>query len=309
MKLILITSAKSRYARYEFHKPGLVLIAILLFCLPVALGMLSYFLSYRIDDPKVSSAIAENWKDETQRNKQALIALKDSAQTEFQAYTLSLAEAQSRLIRLEALAQKLAKSSNLHKGEFDFNQRPAVGGLHDGNELDAFAKPEFASAMEDLLQQLDERETQLNVLESLLNNENLEKEVFLAGRPIKKGWMSSFFGKRLDPFSGKLAQHKGVDFAGKENAEIIAVASGVVTWSGDRYGYGLMVEIDHGGGFKTRYAHNKENVVKVGDIVRKGQTLARMGSTGRSTGPHTHFEVLKNNRQINPERYVYRESY
>ncbi len=307
MKLIFITSAKSRHARYEFHKHSLVLIALVWLCLPVAIGVLSYYLSYRFENPQVSAVIAEHWKKEVQGNREALMALKDSADTKFQAYTLSLAEAQSRLIRLEALAQKLAKSSNLNKGEFDFNQRPAVGGLSDAQESEAFAKPEFSVAMDDLLKQLDERETQLNVLESLLNNKNLEKEVFLAGRPIKKGWMSSFFGKRLDPFSGKLAQHKGLDFAGKENAEIIAVASGVVTWSGDRYGYGLMVEIDHGGGFKTRYAHNKENLVKVGDIVRKGQTLALMGSTGRSTGPHTHFEVLKNDRQINPERYVYRE--
>lgn len=101
--------------------------------------------------------------------------------------------------------------------------------------------------------------------------------------------------------------HKGVDFAGKENTPIIATASGVVTWASKRYGYGQLIEINHGNGLITRYGHNKDLLVNVGDVVNKGQNIALMGSTGRSTGPHVHYEILRNNKQINPIKFVYRK--
>jgi murein DD-endopeptidase MepM/ murein hydrolase activator NlpD len=306
MKLILITSAKSSRGRYELQKPGLLLALALLVFVPMGFGVFAFYLSNSIYKPDLNRAIAAKWQAQLEVDQQTLTQIKDESETQLSALSLSLAKAHSRLIRVEALGQRLIDSGHLKKGEFDFSTQPALGGLQDELQGEAFAKPQFAQAMDGLLEQLERREREMEVLESLLDNQLLEKEVFLAGRPIKKGWMSSFFGKRLDPFTGKLAWHEGVDFAGKENAEIIAVASGVVTWSGDRYGYGLLVEIDHGGGFKTRYAHNKENLVELGAIVRKGQTLALMGSSGRSTGPHTHFEVLKNDRPVNPERYVYR---
>jgi len=148
----------------------------------------------------------------------------------------------------------------------------------------------------------------LGILETLLANRKIQDDVFLAGRPIKKGWMSSRFGRRSDPFTGRVAMHNGVDFAGREGSDIIAVASGVVTWSSDRYGYGQMVEINHGSGYITRYAHNKENKVQVGDIVKKGQVIALMGSSGRSTGPHVHFEVYKHGRPVDPASYIHRAS-
>ena len=133
----------------------------------------------------------------------------------------------------------------------------------------------------------------------------LQQKVLPTGRPIKKGWMSSFYGMRNDPFTGKRDFHKGVDFAGKLGSDVTSVAAGVVTWSGDRYGFGMMVEIDHGNGYSTRYGHNLENLVKVGDKVRKGQTIAKMGTSGRSTGPHVHFEVLYNGRAVNPKKYIH----
>ncbi len=119
--------------------------------------------------------------------------------------------------------------------------------------------------------------------------------------------MSSYFGRRTDPFTGKPATHQGVDFAGKEGAEVVAVADGVVTWSSSRYGFGTLVEINHGNGYATRYAHNSENLVQIGEEVRKGQTVALMGETGRATGPNLHFEVVKNCRRVNPVNFI-RES-
>ncbi|MFG1491177.1 M23 family metallopeptidase, partial [Oceanospirillum sp. HFRX-1_2] len=126
--------------------------------------------------------------------------------------------------------------------------------------------------------------------------------------PIKKGWLSSKYGKRTDPFTGRIAWHEGVDFAGKDGSDVIAVAAGVVTWAGPRYGYGLLVEIDHGDGYTTRYAHNKKALVKPGDIVSKGQVLSLMGSSGRSTGPHVHYEVRHRGRSMDPAKFIYRAS-
>jgi len=128
----------------------------------------------------------------------------------------------------------------------------------------------------------------------------------LAGRPVSKGWLSSYYGIRKDPFNGRPAMHKGVDFAGKTGSGVIATGAGIVTWSGVRSGYGNLVEIDHGNGLRTRYGHAASLNVEVGDVVTKGQVVALMGSTGRSTGAHVHYEVLKNGQQIDPLPFVYR---
>lgn len=123
-------------------------------------------------------------------------------------------------------------------------------------------------------------------------------------RPVAGGWVSSRFGQRVDPFTGRLAIHRGLDFAGLDNSAILAVAPGVVTWSGRQRGYGNLIEIDHGRGWVTRYGHNASNLVAVGDYVKPGQTIALMGSTGRATGTHLHFEVLYRGRHQNPARFV-----
>jgi murein DD-endopeptidase MepM/ murein hydrolase activator NlpD len=164
--------------------------------------------------------------------------------------------------------------------------------------------PEFVDAMTALDYQLDSREAQFSVLESVLMNQSLNERVHPQGRPVKSGWLSSYFGKRTDPFTGKPANHTGIDFAGKYGAEIVAVADGVVSWSGDRYGYGTMIEINHGNGYSTRYAHNSKNLVSVGDEVKKGQVVALMGESGRATGPNLHFEVLQNGARVNPVKFI-----
>jgi murein DD-endopeptidase MepM/ murein hydrolase activator NlpD len=123
-------------------------------------------------------------------------------------------------------------------------------------------------------------------------------------RPVAGGWVSSHFGRRADPFTGEPAVHRGLDFAGLDNSAILAVAPGVVSWSGRQRGYGNLIEIDHGGGWVTRYGHNASNLVAVGDYVKPGQTIALMGATGRATGTHLHFEVLFRGRHQNPARFL-----
>ncbi|NNE61499.1 MAG: M23 family metallopeptidase, partial [Woeseia sp.] len=205
----------------------------------------------------------------------------------------------------DALGRRLTEMADLAEGEFDFDSTPALGGPEEPDPSgSAVAVPEVLTAMQGLADQLDNREAQLGVLESVILNQNLSERVYPQGRPVRSGWMSSYFGRRTDPFTGKPANHTGVDFAGKSGAEIFSVADGVVTWSSKRYGYGQMVEINHGNGYSTRYAHNSENLVSVGEEVKKGQVVALMGETGRATGPNLHFEVLHRGKRMNPVKFI-----
>ena len=221
------------------------------------------------------------------------------------ALAIRIGQMNARVIRMDALGRRLIEMGDLTDGDFDFDSAAALGGPEEPYGSDNMVGvPDIIGAMTDLGSQLNDREAQLNILESVLMTQNLSDRVYPQGRPVKSGWMSSYFGKRTDPFTGKAANHRGVDFAGKNGAEIIAVADGVITWSADRYGYGQMVEINHGNGYSTRYAHNSENLVVVGEEVRKGQVVALMGETGRATGPNLHFEVLHKGNRVNPVKFI-----
>jgi len=236
----------------------------------------------------------ENIADIRQGNEDTLDAL-----------AIRIAQMNARMIRLDAVGRRLTEMADIDADEFNFDSDPALGGPEEPMAAGSnVAVPEVLDAMTTLNYQLANREAQLNVLESVLMNQNLSERVYPQGRPVKSGWLSSYFGKRTDPFTGKPANHTGIDFAGKHGDEIVAVADGVVTWSGDRYGYGVMVEITHGNGYATRYAHNSENLVVVGEEVKKGQVVALMGKTGRATGPNLHFEVLRNGSRVNPVSFI-----
>ena len=215
----------------------------------------------------------------------------------------------ARVIRLDVVGRRLTEMVDLEDGEFNFDTDLAIGVAEEELYLTGSSEaPELVTAMTDLGNRLDNREVQLDVLESVLLDQNLSERVYPQGRPVLSGWMSSYFGRRTDPFTGKPANHRGVDFAGKVGDEIIAVADGVVTWSAERHGFGQLVEINHGNGYSTRYAHNQKNLVEVGDEIKKGQTVALMGDTGRATGPNLHFEVLKNGQRVNPVTFIRRSA-
>lgn len=242
---------------------------------------------------------------ELEAQRAAIVSTRQETENTLDALALRIGQMNARVIRLDALGRRLTEMADLDDGEFDFDNTPALGGPEEPDPTgSSVAVPEVLTAMQGLAQQLDSREAQLGVLESVILNQNLNDRVYPQGRPVKSGFMSSYFGRRTDPFTGKPASHRGVDFAGKEGAEIMAVADGVVTWSSKRYGYGQMVEINHGNGYATRYAHNFENLVAVGEEVRKGQTVALMGETGRATGPNLHFEVLHRGQRVNPVTFI-----
>lgn len=286
-------------------RAGMALVALLLFvAIPVSALYGGYHLG--VEAQRASpDALAVAWKQELDKQQQEIAEAKREASENLNALALRLGQMQAHVIRLDALGQRLTRMAGLDKGEFDFESQPAQGGPEDtSGASEPMAIPDFVTMLDELEKQLSDRGQQLGVLESMLMNINLQAEVFPAGRPIKKGWLSSPFGMRTDPFTGKREHHKGIDFAGKEGSEIIAVASGVVTWAGDRWGYGRLVEINHGNGYFTRYGHNKEILVEAGDTVKKGQVISLMGSTGRSTGPHVHFEVMRGGRAVDPRQYI-----
>ncbi|MCG8535252.1 MAG: peptidoglycan DD-metalloendopeptidase family protein [Pseudomonadales bacterium] len=303
---IILFDSKTGQSKTVRLQPAVLTVALMVVVL--AAGSIGAGLGYLAKQPeaKESGDIAQFIQQDVALNAEKVEAARQQAEDHLTAMTVRMAELQARLMRLDALGERLVGVAKLKGGEFDFSQAPAVGGPAEGELELSFERPSFLADLDQLAADIEQRESQLQVLESLLENRKLRKEVSLAGRPVTWGWLSSRFGRRTDPFTGRLAWHEGVDFAGKEGSDIISVGGGVVTWAGDRYGYGLMVEVNHGGGFTTRYAHAKEVLVNVGDIVKQGEPIARMGSTGRSTGPHVHFEVRKNGKAVDPTRYTYR---
>jgi murein DD-endopeptidase MepM/ murein hydrolase activator NlpD len=241
---------------------------------------------------------------ELEGQREAISLTRQQTEDTLDALAIRIGQMNARVIRLDALGRRLTEMADLTDGEFDFDSEPALGGPEEPYLTASAAVPEVLAAMQGLDQQLNNREAQLGVLESVLMNQQLVARVSPQGSPVEGGWMSSYYGRRTDPFTGKPANHKGVDFAGKAGASVLAVADGVVTWSSKRYGYGELIEINHGNGYSTRYAHNSENLVVVGDEVKKGQTVALMGDTGRATGPNLHFEVLHQGKQVNPVNFI-----
>ncbi|MFT5879839.1 MAG: murein DD-endopeptidase MepM/ murein hydrolase activator NlpD [Moritella sp.] len=267
----------------------------------------SWFLYSNYSSQAVQLKIAKT-QQKYQQQAEEVIVLRHETELKIAAFASKVGMMQAEINRLNLLGDELAKSSSLTNGEFDFTVKPAVGGPIDTDSSYTIDLQTLLDEMNLLSLELNNRSQQLSLLETMLLNHNITDEAVLAGRPVTQrgSWLSSPYGIRTDPFNGKAAMHKGIDFAGKIGMNIIATGAGVVTWSGKRSGYGLMIEINHGNGLSTRYAHTKKVIVQEGDVVGKGQTIAIMGNSGRSTGPHVHYEVLKSGRQIDPKRYIYR---
>ena len=251
----------------------------------------------------VDAAVIETWRSKLSEQDDVVEQLREQSIARRQAVGRQIAEMQSRLWRMEALASYMHETSGLPKDEFDFDAPVSQGGPL-SNEAEVLAVDNLETQLASLSRRLKQRETELSILDQVLLGIHNDKGARPAGAPIVKGWMSSPFGERVDPISGKKAWHEGMDFAGAKGSEVIAVANGVVVFAGYRDGYGQMVEISHGKDLRTRYGHHEEVLVHAGQSVKRGDVIALMGSSGRSTGPHVHFEVLKEGRPVNPARYV-----
>lgn len=224
-----------------------------------------------------------------------------AAQREVNALAARLGELQAQANRLNALGDRLTHVAKLGDGEFDFHSPVGIGGIGPVSDMAASELREGISGVD---ADFAAAGGQLSVLEMLLFNRELDRNAVPSRFPVASGYITSGFGRRADPFGRGAAWHKGVDFDARTGDPVLAVADGVVSYSGVRSGYGKVVEIDHGNGFVTRYAHNSRNVVQVGDLVRVGHEIAKAGSTGRSTGAHVHFEVWENGRVVNPHKFL-----
>lgn len=252
-----------------------------------------------------NKSVISQWKQDVSEQKSLLVDVQQQSDANIRALTKKMAYFQANISRLEALGGKLMAMAELDDDQIDFTQEPGFGG------------PQYTEyvVQQDMIENLDqtlsaiaielqEQENKFHTLDALLSNQTVLADMRPQGRPAEKGWVSSHFGKRTDPFTGKQEYHRGIDFAGQHGSNVVAVAGGVITQAKNSNGYGNLVEIDHGNGYVTRYGHNQDMKVKVGDAVKKGQVVAKMGSTGRSTGPHVHFEVLRNGVHLDPMKFV-----
>ncbi len=303
MNLILVTRRRGVARHINLRHPVNLLVVVLgvglILAAAFSLGRISGFISAGGPEEQLAA-----WRAELNAQEQLLAETRKVGQEKIDALSVKLAQMNAQVIRLEALGRRLTQMADLDDGEFDFDSSPALGGPEPEAPGHSVAMPGMEFLLDTLALQIQDRHRQLDILEDLMLNRTLSDEVHPEGRPVRAGWISSYFGLRTDPFTGKATRHKGVDFAGKEGSEVIAVAAGVVTWSGDRYGYGEMVEINHGNGYSTRYAHNSKNLVAVGDQISKGQVVSLMGRTGRATGPNLHFEVMRGGRKVDPLEYI-----
>jgi len=261
-----------------------------------------------INHPLLQAIMLADQRQEAQRSE-------ESVQGHLSAMAMKLGDLQAQMMRLDSLGERLASLAGLKPQELPAGLKPQEppalqprsipgrGGPAPTLRRD-FTVDEFTAMLTQLSRQVDERSDQLGVLEALVVTDSVNKKFLPTLLPIENGWFSSNFGWRIDPFNGQKTFHEGIDFPAEVGTAIEAAASGKVIFADVHPAYGKMLEIDHGNGLITRYAHCSLLLVKEGDLVMRGQRVAEVGSTGRSTGPHLHFEVRLNGVPQNPARFL-----
>jgi len=255
--------------------------------------------------PQMVPVLEAVFKEERKR----LEAARRESQVQLDIFAGRVGELQAEILRLNALGGRLVEMAGLDAEEFDFENSPPLGGPADTRATNTIDLSELLRGMTDLSDLINDRKPKLKQLERMIMERGLGKHAIPSGWPVRSGYITSGFGYRMHPILKKYHLHSGVDFAGKRGTPIFATADGVVISSGWESGYGRIVKIRHMDGLVTCYAHNQKNLVKKGDLVKKGQMIAKLGSSGRSTGPHVHFEVRRHGKAINPMNYVGTKSY
>ena len=304
MNLQIVTGRTGRSWQVDLRQPKTVVLAggaaLLLVAMIFTAGLQ---LGRFVTGPMQSDALARS----LERQRLDLRAARGQMQGKVDALASRVGTLNAHLIRLDALGRRITDLANLDRGEFDFDRPPPAGGPDPESQASADGTaqiPDLTAVLDTLEAQLEDRERQLTVLESLMSTRHLDARIQPSGWPIIGGWISSHFGNRSDPFTGRSAFHAGVDFAAPPGSRVITTGPGVVSFSGYKSGYGYVVEVTHPTGYVTRYGHNSRNLVRQGQTVAKGEAIAIIGSTGRSTGNHVHFEVERDGNRLNPMRYL-----
>lgn len=302
MEIILITGRTARTRKLALRPWHVVLTASVFFIIiaiaAIAVSHLSFRYADKIEHPLLRKLVISPQYEQH-------LEIQSHLYDNLNIMAAKLGQMQAQLLRLDALGERLAESTGLQPQEFMFNQTPGQGGAPSSLPAHNHSFDEFNLLLHELSQALDERADKLSVLDTLLRRDRLEKKVLPSVMPIDGSeWYSSGFGYRIDPFTGKRAFHEGVDFVAVTGTPIRAAADGIVVYSDRHPSYGNMIEIDHGGELVTRYAHASKLLVEIGEIVTSGQKIAEVGSTGRSTGPHLHFEIRHKGVPKNPSLFL-----
>jgi len=308
MNIILVPEGirKGRIASFS-HRHILVMAFVTVVIMPALLSTVAYQIVGLLSQGTTAAQI------ERIEQQQALLAAQrveiDKAKRHTEAHMNALAQRmghlQAQVMRLDALGGRLTRMAGIDPKEFNFSRQPGLGGP--AEPVESASQSDLFGLLNTLDTQVARQSEQLNALQTVLINNNTQSALTPSGWPVKGGWVSSNFGLRADPFTGRTSMHRGVDIASPLRSSIAAMGDGVVTYAGEKSGYGMMVEINHGQGYSTRYAHAGEVLVSLGDRVSKGQPVARVGLTGRSTGPHLHFEVLRHRQHIDPTEFLQRQ--
>ena len=307
MELILVSNNRNRTYRLPIGLLGTLFIGLLFLALVVGtfhIGSKTAASQAEVSYSQLDAQKDNQWQRELAKQQSDINAAKNNAEKNLDALSARLSTLQAHLLRLDALGSRLIEIANMSDKEFNMLEPPGLGGPLMMTEQTSLGVIDFVEALQAVSQSIEDRSEKFTAMESMLLDSNIQAQILPEGSPVTGGWTSSLFGWRTDPISGKKGFHEGIDFAGRSGSNVSSVAAGIVTWSGKDSGFGRMVEISHGNGYVTRYAHNKKNLVAVGDKVEKGQKIAVMGSSGRSTGPHVHFEVVYNGRHVNPRKFV-----
>ena len=302
MNVIIVAGFLKSPLKLQMRDPRFVLLASigLIFVLSCGATM-GWFL--RTSDTLMLQQV-ELAQQAIQQQQSQLTEVRAKAEQDLNALAAKLGQLQAHANRLNALGERLTEIGKLNDGEFDFGSAPGLGGPEALDTVSDTQQHDLTDSLEALALQFAAQEQQLDVLEQVLLDRDLEAALMPTGSPVRAGYASSTYGMRIDPFTGRSHFHAGVDYNGPRGTEILAVADGVVRFAGRSAGYGNTVEIDHGNGYVTRYAHNQENLAAEGARVRAGDVIAKMGSSGRSTGSHVHIEVLHNGRAVNPVPFL-----
>jgi len=303
MNIILVPGSKNGKSQIAClsHRHLILLAAVMVVALPVFVGMLTYKIERLIERSTGSSVLA--LQERILAEQQVAIAdTRRHTESHLNALTRRLGEMQAELLRLNALGARLTRMAKLDPREFNFNEPVGIGGPE--RPANAATTPDTRQALESLSRHLDRQREKLRALESVMLDRKLSAQITPSGWPVDGGWVSSGFGVRTDPFTGRQSHHEGVDIAARMGSPVYAMGDGVVSYAGEKQGYGMTVEVTHQSGLVTRYAHLRALLSKVGDRIKKGQTVALVGTTGRSTGPHLHFEVVRQGHSVNPAGYL-----
>lgn len=305
MDIIVVSRDRGRTWRFALGPRNVLLwlpAAFLLGGLSVGAGLVGWAL--RGGGGHIPAELAGLWTRQVAEQRGELARAKSEAEENVRALSQRVAALQAHVMRLDAAGSRMTEIAGLDPAEFNFQEEPPVGGPESATADEPFDGDPVLGSLEAFEQKLLTRERQMRVLEDILMAGRLQRDLKPSGWPILNGYVSSAYGWRADPFNGRRAMHSGIDFAAPSGSDVLSVASGIVTEAAPRDGYGLLVEINHGNGYVTRYGHNQRVRVKPGQKVDKGEKIASIGSSGRSTGPHVHFEVLLNGYVVNPAQYI-----